>query len=122
MLFSQQWRRSQSSSTMAFDSVHKQIKTEKDAILSELQHSAETTTVVGIFLKESRELITTAVRSLEEQQSGDWMITLMEVDLHGYPIEDNRILLSNIDRVIPFNITFDDPMYTRERRKENFKV
>ena len=107
---------------MAFDSVHKQIKTEKDAILSELRHSVEATTVVGIFLKESHELITTAVKSLREQQSGDWTITLMEVDLHGYPIDENQILLSNIERVIPFNITFDDPIYTRERRKENFKV
>ncbi|HYG00962.1 MAG TPA: hypothetical protein VD927_00895 [Chryseosolibacter sp.] len=107
---------------MAFDSVHKQIKTDKNVILSELQHSLETTTVLGIFLKDTNELVTTAVKSLTEEPSGDWLVTLMCQDLHGYDIENPNILLSNIERVIPFNINFDDPMYTRERRKEKFKV
>lgn len=108
---------------MPFEVVNKQIKITKEEILAELQHSLQSNNVLGIFIKDTHELITTAVTEIEESEAqGDYIISLMDQDLHGYPVDRNRLLLSNIDRVIHFNISFDDPQYVKVRRKEKFKV
>jgi hypothetical protein len=73
-------------------------------------------------VKDTHELVTTAVTEIEDANDGEFIIKLMEQDLHGYPLERNQLLLSNIDRVIHFNIPFDDPLYVKVRRKEKFKV
>jgi hypothetical protein len=108
---------------MPFESISKQIKTTKEDILAELQHGLEHNTAVGIQLKDTRELMTAGVLDVElDALSGDFIIALREQDLHGYPLERTRILLDNIDRVIHFNITFDDPQYVKVRRIEKFKA
>ena len=108
---------------MAFEVVNKQIKVNKEEILAELQYSLQTNHVIGIFLKDTHELVTTAVTFIEETPTdGDYTVSIMEQDLHGYPLDRNRFLLSNIDRVIHFNIAFDDPQYVKVRRKEKFKA
>jgi hypothetical protein len=109
--------------TMPFEVANKQIKITKEEILAELQHSLQHNNVIAIFIKDSHDLLTTAVTAINENSSdGDYVISLMQQDLHGYPLERNQFLLSNIDRVIHFNIAFDDPQYVKERRKEKFKV
>lgn len=107
---------------MAFESVRKQIKTTPEDIFVALQQSADDQTVLGIFIKEPASLITTAVKNLSENTGGDIIVELMESDLHGYAIENPVVSLHNIDRIIAFNIRFNDPQYERERRKERFKV
>lgn len=107
---------------MPFEAVDKQIKTATDDILTELQLSIEKNTVVGILLKDTREFITTAVSDIERLDNGDILITVMDEDLHGYPISRKKFYISNIDRTIHFNISFDDPQYVKERRKEKFKT
>lgn len=107
---------------MAFNTVHKQIKTTPEDILAELHKSLQTTTVVGIFLTDPPELITTAVKHISEHTDGSTQIELMPQDLHGYPVERNVIPMELIQRVISFNIPYDDPQYQKERRKEQFKV
>lgn len=107
---------------MLFDVLQKQVKNNREEILSELHLSLQKNTAIGIFIKNTRELITTAVIDIEETATGDYVISLMEQDLHGFPIVQNPLLLSNIERVIRFNIHFDDPQYVKERRKEKFKV
>jgi hypothetical protein len=106
---------------MPFEVITSQIKSNKDDMLAELQQSLENNNVVGIILKETHELITTAVAGLKEDTTGDYLIQLMDQDLHGFPIESNMLLFSNIERIIHFNISFDDPQYVKERRKEKFK-
>lgn len=105
-----------------FDAINNQIKKSSEDILSELQRSLQKSNVVGIFLKDTNELITTAVRNIEETGDGELMICLYDQDLHGYPVERTRVLFSNIERVIHFSIGFDDPQYVKVRRKEKFKV
>ncbi|MBT1704475.1 hypothetical protein [Chryseosolibacter indicus] len=107
---------------MLFDAVKKQIKDTREEILGELNLSLQKRTAIGIFIKDSGDLITTAVVDIEESPTGDHVITLMKQDLHGYPVEQNPLHLSNIERVIRFNIPFDDPQYVIERRKEKFKA
>jgi hypothetical protein len=108
---------------MPFEDVNRQIKISKEEILAELQYSLENNNVIGIFLKDTHELITTAVTEIEENTLlDDYVIVLMDQDLHGYPLHRNRLLLNNIDRVIHFSISFDDPQYVKVRRKEKFKV
>jgi hypothetical protein len=107
---------------MPFEVITSQIKNNRDEILSELRYSLESKNVVGIILKESHELITTAVAALEEDATGDYIIQLMDQDLHGFPIDRNVLLLSSIERIIHFSISFNDPQYVRERRKEKFKT
>jgi hypothetical protein len=108
---------------MPFDVASRQIKITKDEILAELQHSVKNNNAIGIFVKDTHELITTAVTGVSEYETtGEYIIKLMDQDLHGYPINRNQILLSNIDRVIHFDISYDDPQYVKVRRKEKFKV
>jgi hypothetical protein len=108
---------------MPFDVANNQIKISRQDILDELKHSQLRNNVIGIFLKDTHELITTAVTEIEETQAADdYIISLMEQDLHGYPLDRNRLLLSNIDRVIHFSIAYDDPQYVKVRRKEKFKA
>ena len=107
---------------MPFEVTTSQIKNNRDEILAELQYSLESKNVIGIILKETHELITTAVAALEEDATGDYIVQLMDQDLHGFPINSNVLLLSNIERIIHFSISFNDPQYVRERRKEKFKT
>lgn len=104
---------------MSFEVAAKQIKKTREEILLELKNSLETNNAIGIFLKDTRELVTTAVLSIEENAGEDYLVILMDEDLHGYPLQRNRILLSNIDRVIHFNISFDDPLFIKVRKKFN---
>ena len=108
---------------MPFEAVSNQIKNNRDEILAELQHSLESNNAIGILLKDSKELITTAVAEIEEDAvTGNHLVILREQDLHGYPIYRNKHQLSNIERVIRFNIPFDDPQYVNVRRKEKLKA
>jgi hypothetical protein len=107
---------------MVFETAINQIKNTKEEIVLELQKSLQKNNVVGIFTKDTRELITTAVKSIEEIEGGETMIILEEIDLHGYAIERNSLRLSNIEKVIHFSIGFDDPQYVKVRRIEKFKV
>jgi hypothetical protein len=107
---------------MPFDVVNTQIKKTKEDILAELQYSRERNNAVGIFTKDTHELVTTAVTEIAENPEGDYLIILREQDLHGYPLERPRLLLSNIERIIHFDIDYDDPQYVKVRRKEKFKV
>jgi hypothetical protein len=107
---------------MPFEVISRQIKNTKDEILAELQSSLEKNYAIGIFISDTNELITTAVTEIKTDPSGDFAIHLMEHDLHGFPLDRTRIMLSNIDRVIHFNIPFDDPQYVKVRRKEKFKA
>jgi hypothetical protein len=108
---------------MPFEVANSQIKVTKEEILAELQYSLQHNNVLAIFVKDTHELLTTAVTQIEEKEAeGDIVIRLMEQDLHGYPVERNLLYLSNIDKVIHFNIPFNDPQYVKVRRKEKFKV
>jgi hypothetical protein len=107
---------------MPFEVINKQIKNSQEEILAELQSSLEKNNAIGIFLKDSHELITTAVTEIKTDPSGDFLIRLMDHDLHGFPLERTRIMLTNIDRVIHFNLPFDDPQFVKLRRKEKFKA
>lgn len=104
------------------DLVNQQIKKTREEILMELKSSQEKNTAIGIFLKDTNELVTTGVISIIETPEGDFTIVLREEDLHGFPVERNSISLANIDRVIHFSIGYDDPQYVKVRRKEKFKV
>jgi hypothetical protein len=104
------------------DLVSHQIKKSRLDIIAELKSSVEKNNALGIFLKDTNELVTTAVMSVEETADGDFIIVLRDQDLHGYPLERNRLSLNNIDRVIHFSIGYDDPQYVKVRRKEKFKV
>jgi hypothetical protein len=99
-----------------------QIKKSKEDILRELQQSLENNNVVGILLKDTRELVTTAVRGIEDSAEGDVTIILNDCDLHGYTIERTTVKLSNIEKLIHFSIDYDDPVYVLVRRKEKFKA
>jgi hypothetical protein len=107
---------------MPFEVINRQIKNNPEDILAELRYSLETNNVIGIILKESHDLVTTAVAGIKEDTTGDYIVQLMDEDLHGYPIERNLLLLSAIERIIHFNISFNDPQYVKERRKERFKI
>jgi len=107
---------------MSFDVVSNQIKNRKEDILAELRQSCEKNTAIGIFTKDTHELVTTGVTRIVETPEGDYLIMLREHDLHGYPVERPRLLLSNIERIIHFNIDYDDPQYVQVRKKEKFKV
>jgi hypothetical protein len=107
---------------MPFEVINRQIKNTKEEILAELQSSLEKNNAIGILIKDNHELITAAVTEIRTDPSGDFVIHLMDHDLHGYPLERTRLMLSNIDRVIHFNIPFDDPQYVKVRRKEKFKA
>jgi hypothetical protein len=108
---------------MPFEVLNKQIKITRDDILAELNHSLQSKNAIGIFVKDTHDLITTAVIDIAEDQAiGDYVISLLDHDLHGYPVERTRLLLNNIDKVIHFSISFDDPQYVKERRKAKFKA
>jgi hypothetical protein len=107
---------------MPFEVASKQIKKTKEEILEELKRSLQKKNAIGICILETNDLITTAVVDIEEVADGDYLITLMDYDLHGFPLQKNRILLSGIQSVIRFNIPFDDPQYVKVRRKEKFKA
>jgi hypothetical protein len=107
---------------MPFEVVTKQIKKTRQDILVGLQISLERNNAIGIFLKDTNELITTAVTEIEDDLNGDFIISLQHHDLHGYPLDRNRVLLSNIESIINFNIPYDDQEYVKVRRKEKFKV
>lgn len=107
---------------MPFEVITSQIKNNREEILAELQYSLQSSNVIGIILKDTHELVTTAVASLKEDATGDYIVQLMDQDLHGFHIDRNVILLSSIERIIHFNISYNDPQYVRERRKEKFKT
>jgi hypothetical protein len=105
------------------DVVKHQIKNTPVDILAELQRSVLKNNAVGIIVKDTKELITTAVVEIKTSEGAeDSTIILRDQDLHGYPLERKNLLLSNIDKVIHFNIAYDDPQYVKVRRKEKFKV
>jgi len=101
---------------------NRQIKNTKDEILDELQHSLRNNNAIAILIRDTHELITTAVTGITDGSEGEFVITLTDEDLHGYPIYRNQLLLSNIERIIHFDVAFDDPQYVKVRRKEKFKV
>src|SRR5687768_13693505 len=108
---------------MPFDIANKQIKNTKDEILAELQHSLRNNNAIAILVRDTHELITTAVTGISADDSeGEFVIKLMDEDLHGYPLDRPLLLLSNIERIIHFDVAFDDPQYVKVRRKEKFKV
>jgi len=105
---------------MPFEVVTKQIKKTRPEILEGLQVSLRKNNAIGIFVKDTHELVTTAVTDIEDHCDGDFIISLQDNDLHGFPLERNRLLLSNIDSIINFNIPYDDQEYVKVRRKEKF--
>jgi hypothetical protein len=105
---------------MPFEVVSKQIKKTREEILAGLQVSLQKNNAIGIILKDTNELITTAVTEIEDDLSGDFIVSLQDHDLHGFPLQRNRLLLSNIESIINFNIPFDDVEYVKVRRKEKF--
>lgn len=108
---------------MPFEIAQRQIKNTKADILEELRRSFAKKNAVGILIKDTNELITTAVIEIEGDVASDEVIIhLMDHDLHGYPLDRNILLLSNIERVIHFNILFDDPQYVMVRKKEKLKL
>jgi hypothetical protein len=107
---------------MPFEVISRQIKNTKEEILEELQASLQRKNAVGIFIKDTNELIPAAVTEIKTDPSGEFLIQLMDHDLHGYPLSRTQLLLSNIDRVIHFNVSFDDPQYVKVRIKEKFKA
>ena len=108
---------------MPFEIAHRQIKNTKADILEELRRSFEKKNAVGILVKDTNELITTAITEIEGDISSEKVIVhLMDHDLHGYPLDRKTLLLSNIERVIHFNILFDDPQYVMVRKKEKLKL
>ena len=108
---------------MPFDIANRQIKNTKDEILAELQYSLRNNNAIAILVRDTHELITTAVVGITaDDAEGEFVINLMDEDLHGYPLDRPRLLLSNIERIIHFDVAFDDPQYVKVRRKEKFKV
>lgn len=107
---------------MSFKELSNQIKKSREDILAELHSSREKNNVIGILTRDTNELLTTAVTGIEEREGGDHLILLRDRDLHGYPLLRKKINLSNIERIIHFNIDYDDPQYEKVRRKEKFKV
>ncbi|MFZ6010658.1 MAG: hypothetical protein ACOYXT_09945 [Bacteroidota bacterium] len=101
---------------MPFEIVLKQIKNTEQEILQELIQSLRRNNVIGILLKGSKELINTAVVKIEDDDRGQRWVILKQHDLHGSPLRRTRFPLSSIDRVIRFNIPFNDPRY-RDKRK-----
>ena len=109
--------------SMPLKVINDQIKISPNDILAELEASKQNNTAIGIILRDTRDLITTAVIAIKPHHSeGDFAIQLLDQDLHGYPIERTNLLLSEIERVIHFSISFDDPQYVKERRKTKFNV
>src|SRR5687767_11250087 len=107
---------------MPFEVVSKQIKKTKEEILGQLRYSLEKNNAIGIFIKNTNELLTTVVVNIEDEQDGDFVINLKQHDLHGFPLLKTSYLLSDIGSVISFNIPFDDPQYVKERRREKFRI
>jgi hypothetical protein len=107
---------------MAFEVVSKQIKKTKPEILAVIKHSLEKNNAIGILIKSSNGLITTAIEDIEDDLSGDVIISLKQHDLHGYPLQRTRFMLSDIESVIHFNVPFDDPQYLKVRKREKLKA
>jgi len=109
--------------SMPIKVINEQIKISPNDILAELQASKQKNTAIGIIIKDTHELITTAVINIQPHHSeGEFAVQLLDQDLHGYPIEKTTLLLSEIERVIHFSISYDDPQYVKERRKMKFNV
>ena len=90
---------------------------DQSEILQELTHSLNNTNVLGIFLKNEEEMITTSVTAIDYNDTGV-TIHLKDQDLHGYPIERTKVPLFEIAGVIPFNTRFDDPVYVQIRKRK----
>jgi hypothetical protein len=91
------------------------VKVGPSEILPELLHSIERTNVVGLFVSSQEEMITTSVLKVSGDEKQTY-VYLQDHDLHGYPIEKNPILLSEIQKVIPFRTLFNDPVYVNIRQ------
>lgn len=96
---------------------------EPQQILDELVKSMTQKNVVGIFFKGETELVTTAVVNLI-QTDIDTLVQFKDTDLHGYELDKNPVLLSDIDSVIHFETLFDEPVYAniRQRRAHVRKI
>src|ERR1700750_339586 len=65
-------------SNMPFEVANRQIKITQEEIMAELQHSLQHNNVIGISLKDTHELLTTAVTEIKESKDvGDFVISLM---------------------------------------------
>lgn len=89
----------------------------KSEILEELIHSAQKTNVLGLFIEGEEEMITTSVVQISETENNIKLIYLQPCDLHGYPIDRNPVLLTDIKSVIQFKTLFNDPVYVRIRKR-----
>jgi hypothetical protein len=95
------------------------VKRERTEIMNELTASAERKNVLGIFLDGQDEMITTAVTQISPTEDNDVSVTLEKTDLHGYPLEENPVLISKIKSVIRFKTLFNDPVYLRIRQRKS---
>lgn len=86
-------------------------------ILEELIHSVQKTNVLGLFIEGAEEMITTSVVQVTETEDGNKLIYFQSCDLHGYPLERNPVLLTDIKSVIHFKTLFNDPVYVRIRQR-----
>jgi hypothetical protein len=93
-------------------------KKDKNEILDELIQSAANHNVLGLFFDGAEEMITTSV--LDITDAGENKVVCFEkTDLHGYPLERNPVMLSEIRSVIHFNTRFQDPVYAAIRQRRS---
>lgn len=93
--------------------------TEPSDILSYLRNSKTNGTVVGISAPIlGNGIFLTAVDDIKEHD-GDSSIILKGYDITGYILERNRIRLSDIRAICPFQSTFKNP-YLKELTGERF--
>ena len=92
-------------------------KTDPGEILDELRRSAERNNVLGLFIEGDAEMVTTAVRKIEDTSDG-FIVHFERTDLHGYPVGKNPVALNQIKSVIPFQTLFSDPVYEAIRHRK----
>ena len=86
------------------------VLTSPAAILSELKHSMKNGNVVGIWsgLYKHRVFLTAVEHIIDAEIINDKLIILKSIDLQGIARHDNRIYLSEIEKLIPFNTKYDE--------------
>ena len=84
--------------------------TTRSTILDDIQHSAETNSVLKIKLKNVANPLITAVEKVEDKQ-----IILKPTCLYGYEIAKRSIDLSDIESVSRHKTRFNHPVFERLR-------
>lgn len=102
--------------------IEHQIKRNRGEILEALRRSLRNNTAIGITIRTSKDMFTTSVLDIENHIDGRVTIVFQPVDLHGYVLQRDSYPLDDIERVIHFNIPFDDPVFISVRRKEQLRA